>query len=350
MTHSETQALAALATHGLEHRLALPSGQPAQLKLTPLPPSQAPASHHSQRLRMEWAGGQMALDLAPATLDAWLQHLLGLASLVALPADFRQAALEHLVQTLTHKLEGAGRGQAQLLEVVQLSGPEGARPPDAPHALHLELTPEGGPPLSGVLHLDSLALMLVGSLAQAAPAQESLPMDALPVVLRLCVGHTALPQRQLAALKVGGLVFLAQSHVQGDVQGGQAVLLSTALGPRRLWTAPARVQDGQLILTADPLTMNTHTEPLIDSGDAPLSWDEMPVHLSFDVGHKVMSLAQLRQLGQGQALSLDRPIESAVNIRANGALIGQGQLVDIDGQLGVLIGQLRAPSPSNEAD
>jgi type III secretion protein Q len=69
----------------------------------------------------------------------------------------------------------------------------------------------------------------------------------------------------------------------------------------------------------------------------------MPVHLTFDVGQKTMTLKQLRQLAEGQALALDREIQSAVNIRANGATIGQGQLVDIDGRLGVLLNRLHSP-------
>jgi type III secretion protein Q len=34
---------------------------------------------------------------------------------------------------------------------------------------------------------------------------------------------------------------------------------------------------------------------------------------------------------------LGRPVRSAVNIRANGKLIGEGELVDVDGQMAVSI-------------
>ena len=87
--------------------------------------------------------------------------------------------------------------------------------------------------------------------------------------------------------------------------------------------------------------MNT-TVPTPDADDTEIAWDQMPVHLSFDLGQKTISLAELRLLGAGQALSLGRPLQHGVTIRANGAVIGSGQLVDIDGQFGVLVGELRA--------
>jgi type III secretion protein Q len=340
LTSSETQALAALTTQGSGRPITLPQGQQALLQLSPLPPGQAPLqATDTQRLHVEWAGGQMVLDLATASLDAWVHMVLGVATLSQLPESFRPAALEHVIQWLTSALEQAGRGPA-FLQTVASATP--GRPADAPHALALELRPESGPALSGMLYMDSLALMLVGSLAQSAPAAgQDLDLDSLPVTLNLCVGQTSLPLRQLQSLQVGGLVFMSQSHVQDD---GQGLMLSTAIGPRRHWNAQARLQDGQIFVTSNPITMSTIADPRSESVDDPVALDDMPVHLTFDVGQKVMTLAQLRQLGEGQALSLDRDIQSAVSIRANGAVIGQGQLVDIDGRLGVLVHRLHAPS------
>jgi type III secretion protein Q len=345
LTNSETQALAALATMGQGHALALPANQHAQLKLAPLPPGQACVlAVGTHRLRIEWGGGQMALDIAPSVLDSWMQLVLGAESLIQLPTSFHEAALEHIVQWVTTGLAHAGRGEAQLTQIETATQ---ERPTDAPHALALEVTLSNGLAMPCVLHLDSLALMLVGSLVQQNPSQsDSQALTDLPVTLNLCVGQTALPAKQMSRLQVGGLVVIKQVHVQDD---GLGVLLTTALGPHRLWTATARLQDMQIILTADPNTMNTQAEQTPNSDDNTITWDEMPVHLSFDVGQKTLTFAQLRQLGAGQALSLERQIQSAVNIRANGTLIGQGQLVDIDGQLGVLINQLHSPAAEGNA-
>lgn len=70
------------------------------------------------------------------------------------------------------------------------------------------------------------------------------------------------------------------------------------------------------------------------------SLDQLPVRLSFDLGERVVTLAELQALDSGSALPLDRPLQDFVTIRANGAIVGEGQLVDMDGQLGVMVSRL----------
>ncbi|GAB1387144.1 hypothetical protein MASR1M59_22920 [Melaminivora sp.] len=69
---------------------------------------------------------------------------------------------------------------------------------------------------------------------------------------------------------------------------------------------------------------------------------DLPVRLSFDLGELTLTLAQLQALQPGQALALGRPLAGAVQVRANGVLIGAGELVQIDGQLGVSLSHLWA--------
>jgi type III secretion protein Q len=336
MTGSEAQALAALVTQGPGHVLsALPGEQTGHLRLTPLPPGQA-LTHaaQTQRLHIEWAGGQLALDLAPWVLDRWLSMVLGVAEISELPEAFRPVALEHIVNWVLQSLGQGGRGAARLSTTELAAG----RPAQATHAAQLELQFNDGQTLTAVVHMDSLALMLVGSLAQAqAPAVDESAFDDLPVMLQMCIGQTRLPLDQMSQLQVGGLVFMAQPYL-GD---GDHLLLRARTGARQYFSASARVDGLQLLIVSAP--MNTHTPTPDEADDAEMSLEQMPVELSFDLGHKTITLKELRQLGEGQALPLDRPIEQGVSIRANGALIGQGQLLDIDGRIGVLISQLHAP-------
>ena len=82
-----------------------------------------------------------------------------------------------------------------------------------------------------------------------------------------------------------------------------------------------------------------HLDPPLDEA---ASFDAIPVRLSFDLGEIRLTLAELRALQPGQALQLGHPLASAVRIRVNGALIGEGELVEIDGLLGVSVRQLFA--------
>jgi type III secretion protein Q len=217
------------------------------------------------------------------------------------------------------------------------------RPAQATHAAQLELELSNGQTLPAIVHMDSLALMLVGSLAQShTPEVDESAFDALPVRLQLCIGQTRLDLDQMSRLRAGGLVFMAHSH-RGD---GDQVLLLARTGMRQYLSATARIDGQQLLIVSAP--MNTTTPTPEDTDDTDLSLEQMPVDLSFDLGHKTVTLKELRQLGEGQALPLDRPIAQGVTIRANGAVIGQGQLLDIDGRLGVLISHLNAPQAANQ--
>ena len=85
--------------------------------------------------------------------------------------------------------------------------------------------------------------------------------------------------------------------------------------------------------------MSAPTSPA-SSDEAATSLQALPVRLSFDLGELSLTLAQLQALQPGQVLQLGHPLSAGVHIRANGVLLGEGDLVEIDGQLGVSVRSL----------
>jgi type III secretion protein Q len=339
MTGSEAQALAALVTHGPGHLVKdLPGELTGHLRLTPLPPGQAIVhAQDTQRLLLEWAGGQLVLDVAPWVLDRWLAMVLDVPEIDSLPAAFRPVALEHVVNWCITALSAGGRGTAQLTGTQQHAH---GRPEQATHALQLEFELSDGVCLPALLHMDSLALMLMGSLVQHLPNTSSVDtLEDVPVKLELCIGQTDLPLIQMASLQSGALVFIQHNYL-GE---GQELLLRSPYATTASLSFAAKVDGHQIIILSSSHTMNNQIAHTADTDEASATLEQMPVHLSFDLGHKVLTLGQLRQLGEGQALQLDRPVQQGVTIRANGAAIGEGQLLDIDGRMGVLISKLHAP-------
>lgn len=84
----------------------------------------------------------------------------------------------------------------------------------------------------------------------------------------------------------------------------------------------------------------TATPPEAAAGE-PLDVDAIPVRLTFDLGERTLTLAELRRLQPGETFDLQRPLaDGPVMIRANGALVGTGTLVELDGRVGVTIGTL----------
>ncbi len=74
--------------------------------------------------------------------------------------------------------------------------------------------------------------------------------------------------------------------------------------------------------------------------EGPDSIDQLPLRVTFDLGDLAMTLGQVRELQVGQSIDLGQPLTSAVRVRVNGLLIGLGELVDIDGRMGVTVTSL----------
>ena len=190
---------------------------------------------------------------------------------------------------------------------------------------------------------DSVAVMLhvtgqdwPGELAGALslwPEQASLPplLRALPLPAALRFGVTRLPVATAASLREGDAVLMqtggvrgagrlvaAESWLAAAAQTGHGWRLSEA--PR-----PARRQDGEWLMAGEG-SDKTAARP-----------DDIPVTLTFDVGRTEVTVAELARLASGSVLELGRGAAELVEIRANGRRIGRGELVDIDGTVGVRI-------------
>ena len=77
------------------------------------------------------------------------------------------------------------------------------------------------------------------------------------------------------------------------------------------------------------------------------SLDRLPLRVVFDLGEVAMTLGELQALQVGQSIELGRPLSHAVRVRVNGALVATGELVEIDGRLGVTLSALsQRPSAS----
>ncbi|MGC3029869.1 YscQ/HrcQ family type III secretion apparatus protein [Burkholderia sp. DN3021] len=76
-------------------------------------------------------------------------------------------------------------------------------------------------------------------------------------------------------------------------------------------------------------------EDMQDETTAVQEMGQLPVRLEFVLYRDRLTLGALQDMCRGQLLPLSVDAERQVEVRANGALIGRGELVQLDGQLGV---------------
>ncbi|SQI21672.1 surface presentation of antigens protein SpaO [Salmonella enterica subsp. arizonae] len=75
---------------------------------------------------------------------------------------------------------------------------------------------------------------------------------------------------------------------------------------------------------------------------------QLPVKLEFVLYRKQVTLADLEAIGQQQLLSLPTNAECNVEIMANGVLLGNGELVQMNDTLGVEIHKWLSESGNGE--
>ncbi|MEY4875813.1 MAG: flagellar motor switch protein FliN [Bacteroidota bacterium] len=74
--------------------------------------------------------------------------------------------------------------------------------------------------------------------------------------------------------------------------------------------------------------------------DAAHPFGNVPIHLSFSLGTLRMPIANVMQLQEGSVIELHKATPAQVNIYANSKLIGTGDVIEIDGKIGVQITKL----------
>lgn len=77
-------------------------------------------------------------------------------------------------------------------------------------------------------------------------------------------------------------------------------------------------------------------------GDS-LPFEQLPVELVFVLQRDRMTLGDLQQLGRTQLLPMQHGAEQRVEVRVNGTLLARGELVQLDGRLGVEISEWMMP-------
>ena len=69
---------------------------------------------------------------------------------------------------------------------------------------------------------------------------------------------------------------------------------------------------------------------------------DVPIELVVEFARLNLPLGKIVALGEGDVVTLDRPLAEPVTLRANGKLIAKGELVDVEGEAGVRLVEVYA--------
>ncbi|WP_165226390.1 FliM/FliN family flagellar motor switch protein [Aquisphaera insulae] len=172
-------------------------------------------------------------------------------------------------------------------------------------------------------------------------------------------GQVAMPLG-LRRLRAGGVLPLAESRLAGTSQSpeGEVRLACDLSGSGECFSFPAMPvagSGGRLLRLSGPLECERRTrEPLNLGMNAKMTGEsrppapaapvppqadplDVPVTLAVELGRVNLSLSRLADLKPGDVVELGRHSREPVELTSNGRLVGRGELVLIDTELGVRV-------------
>lgn len=153
-------------------------------------------------------------------------------------------------------------------------------------------------------------------------------------LLLATIGYSDLSLQELAGLEVGDVLLIASAHhlllpaaVEGGERGWEAGLVES--DTRRL-----RIED---YFERSNLTMESEAATPEQGDSQKPNLATLPVRVHIVLSQLEMSLAELSKLRPGSIVELDREKSEAVQLAVNGKIAGTGELIEIEGRLGVRI-------------
>lgn len=275
-------------------RVAKVAGGPVRARL--IGARTEPFDPHAAFAEVRADGASIVLGCAARPVRALAQRMLGGPGELDAPRPL--TAAEEAIWVLV---------VAAALEDTQVAGevwPASTRAPSLATHLALELVVEGVATWTVVAYVPR-------TLSVRVPAPRRLPAwdFACPIVVGRCV----LPRDAIARLAVRDVITVERE-------------LSLVVG------------DTAIALTASPEAVEARVAiGYVPAPMSPALADTAQLELTVQLGTTRMSLRQLGELAPGSIVSLGRPLAGPFEVRAAGRLIGRGELVDVDGELGVRI-------------
>jgi type III secretion protein Q len=292
-----------------------------------LRPRQTGTADATWYVECDWGGARLFVALSEFAAQELSAGLLDMTTDGAWPPELVLACIEGALGDLAASMEQATRKHVQLLDVTR----------EAPLADHFERcawqASTGDVQLDGELLLDASAMRFLAAALREHPLEpDDSAWQDLQVRATLLVGWVDLSQDAVAHLSRRDVIVLDESLVSPNnhvvLQLGPGIGMRCELDGQQL-----RVIQGVHEIMLEPDDAAEAAAGILDG---------VPVRLTFDLGDREIALAELQTLQPGYLFNLGRDPRGSVNIRANGRLIGEGELVEIEGRIGVCVLRLGA--------
>ena len=279
------------------------------------------------QIDIDWGGAQcrVCLDeswiaqMAIAVLEQdYFSEMTDEIRLLVIDAAF--ASVSNLIETVTRK-------RLSILSSMQLQRPVNFISQGfTPFGFSLD---DGISVSEGELWVDETGLgFLANALSIISDKKKSFDFwNYLSLPIFINIGWVNLNIDQLIEIESGDVIILDECWL--DEERLFYLQIARGIGIR------AKVE-GNNIVIQDELEKIMHDIDEYSSDNDELI-DNITIRLTFDLGEREITLGELRSIRAGYVFEMGRDLKHAVTIRANGHPIGEGELVDIDGLIGISV-------------
>lgn len=309
-------------------------------------PVRLPHRQSDVLLALSWEGVRCILAFSYASAETLLEAKWGDMALNDVPPDLALALLQDATDELSRELAGEALGP------IRIDGwGASVEACAAPFAFELRMARHGGgDPISAYLLTD---LHGIQRFAQFHACAEQAPNDMeqwknLPILLTLELGWVDMTLKEIATIRPQD-VLLPDGWWKSKGKNDLCIRVSPKLGIGAQSSADEQLHattkvkrmeqdDSQVQNPQHPGNVQQHTNgasAAVESGATDLT--DIPLRISFDLGERQIPLRDLASIAPGYLFDLGLAPDSAVNLRINGVRVGEGELVEIGGRIGIAV-------------
>ena len=321
------------------------------MRITPIA---APVLSFVEVARIDWGGSDVTFRVGRALLETAMREVLQLENINALDGEVRAVLVDAAFSGLASAIETSTRKRFRLIETHGDSDPV---TPDVSfdrgnkYGFSIALC-DGNFDYECEAWIDDLALGFLANAMRGWQLQATALDEwaSLPLNFQVTAGWSTISLGAIRRLRNQDVILLDECLV-----GGEEDLILIRLGDRlgvrgRIVGSTITINDWLDEIMDETEDFDEfdeneeHEKQLGEVVSDDHGLDQLPVRMIFDLGERMITLAEIRSLAPGYVVELGRDIRRAVTIRVNGRKIGEGELVDIDGYIGVSLLSINPPS------
>lgn len=171
------------------------------------------------------------------------------------------------------------------------------------------------------------------------------PLRALPLTLIAQIGSATFSRSELQELRLGDVVVLDHTRLVWDGRGfaGSVTVQVAGSGTQLLCRSHERgLSVESLSSVKEPKMTNGRVSHTPEPRPLPDVASDAPLELSVELARFSLTLGELQRTGPGDVLVTGRRIGEVVTLRVAGTPLAEGELVDVEGEVGVRITRMLA--------